>query len=235
MEHNTMKHTLSFLFVAALLVVSSCGPARYSSNFNPKLIGEYALIEPYSQVLYYNERNQPRYDAGLSEDAAFLLKNVIESERYPFTRTIRMDYQGSDAAVADWLDTFTDMNVSRAGRLRVPDHLIRTISKSGHRYGIVFYSFGHIQSEEGRRLEEMERATVRMVEKIADKIAEKKSQPTYIPRTEPYNNKIYYAVIDAETGGILDMACENSLFYSDPTSASDVRNILSRLLKPFVE
>ena len=81
----------------------------------------------------------------------------------------------------------------------------------------------------------MERATVRVIEKIADKIAEKKSNPTYIPRTEPYNNKIYYAVIDAETGGILDMACENSFFYSNPTNASDVRNILSSLLKTFVE
>ena len=230
-----MKHTLSFLFVAALLVVSSCGPARYSSTFNPKMIGEYALIEPYSHVLYSNERNQPRYDAGLSKNASALLRSVIESERYPFTHSIRMDYRGSDASVADWLDSFTDINVSRAGRLRVPDHLIRVISESGHRYGIVFYSFGHIQSEEGRRLEEMERATVRVIEKIADKIAEKKSNPTYIPRTEPYNNKIYYAVIDAETGGILDMACENSFFYSNPTNASDVRNILSSLLKTFVE
>ena len=230
-----MKNRLPVLLAAVLLAVSACGPARYASDFNPKLIDEYALIQPYSHVIYYNERNTPMYDAGLSEDAAELLKSVIESERYPFTSPIRMDYRGSDATVSRWLDSFADMNIYRAGRLRVPDRLVQAVKASGHRYGIVFYSYGHIQSPEGRRLEEMERATVRLIEKIADKIAEKKSNPSYIPRTEPYNNKIYYAVVDTQTGLVLDLACENSFFYSDPVNASDVRSILASLLKPFVE
>lgn len=232
-----MKHRLPILFAVLLAAVTACGPARYSSDFNLKSVDEYALIEPFSHVIYYNERNNPMYDAGLSQDAAAVLRDVIESERYPFTRTIRMDYQGHDAAIARWLDSFADMGVYRAGRLRVPEELVSKIRQSGHRYGIAFYSYGHIQSPEGRRLEEMERATVRMIEKIADKVADrkKKSNPTYIPRTEPYNNTIYYVIIDSQTGAIADLGLNNTFFYSNPVNASDVRDNLAGLLRDMIQ
>ncbi len=228
-----MKRKLPFLLAVVLTAVTACGPVRYSTDFNLKSVDEYAFVEPFAHIIYYNERNNPQYDADLSGDAADVLRDVIESERYPFTRAIAMDYDGSDAAVSRWLDSFANMNVSRAGRLRVPESLVKKIKKSGHRYGIVFYSFGHIQSAEGRRLEEMERAAVRMIEKIADKIADrkKKSNPTYIPRTEPYNNSIYYAIIDSQTGELVDLALNNTFFYSNPVDPSDVRENLASLLK----
>ena len=228
-----MKHRLTFLLAVILTTVTACGPTRYSTNFNLKSIDEYAFVQPYSHVIYYNERNNPMYDAGLSHDAAVVLCDVIESERYPFTRAIPMDYQGAEASVARWLDSFVDMSASRAGRLRVPDALVQKIKKSGHRYGIAFYSYGHIQSPEGRRLEEMERAAVRVIEAVADKIADrkKKSNPTYIPRTEPYNNTIYYAIVDSQTAEIVDFGINNTFFYSNPVNASDVRDNLDDLLK----
>ena len=231
-NHN-MKHKLLFLLAVALTAVTACGPTRYSTSFNMRSVDEYAFIEPYSHVIYYNERNRPMYDAGLSRDAAHTIRDVIESERYPFTHAIRMDYQGADASVARWLDSFVDMSASRAGRLRVPEALVQKVKRSGHRYGIVFYSYGHIQSEEGRRLEELERVTVRAIEKLADKIADnkKKSNPTYIPRTQPYNNTIYYAIIDSQTNSIVDLGINNTFFYSNPVSASDVRDNLDGLLK----
>ena len=231
-NHN-MKNRLLFLLAVIVTAVTACGPTRYSTNFNMRSVDEYAFVEPYSHVILYNERNRPMYDAGLSRDAAHVIRDVIESERYPFTRAIRMDYQGKDASVARWLDSFVDMSASRAGRLRVPDALVQKVRNSGHRYGIVFYSYGHIQSEEGRRLEELERAAVRVIETIADKIADKKkkSNPTYIPRTEPYNNTIYYAIIDSQTSSIVDLGINNSFFYSNPVNASDVRDNLDALLK----
>ena len=236
MQTKDMKHKLPLLLAVILAVVTACGPTRYSTSFNLKAIDEYAFVEPYSHVIYYNERNKPMYDAGLSHDAALVLREVIESERYPFTHAIRMDYQGADASVARWLDSFVDMSASRAGRLRVPDALVQKIRKSGHRYGIAFYSYGHIQSPEGRRLEELERAAVRAIEKIADKIADKKkkSNPTYIPRTEPYNNTIYYVIVDSQTGGIVDLGINNTFFYSNPVNASDVRDNLDGLLKDLI-
>ncbi len=232
-----MKNRVILLFASALLALTACGPVRYSTDFNLKGVDEYALFEPFSHVIYYNERNNPKYDAELSDEAARVLLEVIESERYPFTRAIQLDYDGRDAAVGRWLDSFADMGTSRAGRLRVPDALIQKIKQSKHRYGIIFYSYGHIQSAEGRRLEEMERATIRMIEKIADKIADnkKKSNPTYIPRTEPYNNTIYYAIIDSETGEIADLGLNNTFFYSNPVNASDVRENLASLLQDMIK
>ncbi len=232
-----MKNRFIFLFAAVLTIVSACGPVRYSSSFNLKGVDEYALFEPFSHVIYYNERNNPKYDPDLSDEAARVLLEVIESERYPFTHAIQMDYDDSDVAIARWLDSFADMGTYSAGRLRVPDALVQKIKQSKHRYGILFYSYGHIQSAEGRRLEEMERATVQMIEKIADAIADRKrkSNPTYIPRTEPYNNTIYYVIIDSQTGQIADLALNNSFFYSNPVNASDVRENLAGLLKEMIQ
>ena len=73
-------------------------------------------------------------------------------------------------------------------------------------------------------------------EKIADKVADrkKKSNPTYIPRTEPYNNTIYYVIIDSQTGAIADLGLNNTFFYSNPVNASDVRDNLAGLLRDMI-
>ena len=73
MQTKDMKHKLPLLLAVILAVVTACGPTRYSTSFNLKAIDEYAFVEPYSHVIYYNERNKPMYDAGLSHDAALVL------------------------------------------------------------------------------------------------------------------------------------------------------------------
>lgn len=84
------------LFVAvafAMVAVSSCGPVTYTSSdyFSLRSVREYAFIEPVADILYYDRRNKPVYDYDLSEDAAELITSIVSSQRYPFSRVIRMD------------------------------------------------------------------------------------------------------------------------------------------------
>ena len=65
-----IQFVLAALSIA--VAVSSCGPVKYSSseNLNLKSVGEYAFIEPVSDVLYYDRKNKPVYDIELSDEAA---------------------------------------------------------------------------------------------------------------------------------------------------------------------
>ena len=234
-----MKHRLPFLLAAILTAVTACGPTRYSTDFDPKTVVDYAFIEPYSHIIYYDERNNPRYDASLSKEAANLMRDLIDTEFPHFSRPIRMDYQGADASVARWLDSFTEMSASRASRLKVPKALVRKVRKTEYRYGIALYSYGHIQSEGARRLEQVERATVRAIERLSDEIADKnkKKRPyhPYIPSTQPYSNTIYYVIFDSKTSKIVDLGFDNNVFHSNPVDIYDVRNSLESLLKDVLQ
>lgn len=226
-----MKHFSIFTVLAAILAVTSCGPSRYTANVNLSAIDEFAFIEPHARVTYY-ETKKGYYNDQLSADAARVLNTVISLERYPFSDVIEMDYKGEDSNIRKWMESFPDVDPARAGRLRVPKDLCRVIEDSGHRYGVLVYSYGYIQSEEARRMERLEKAVDKVLEAAVEKMTGEKSTSSSSSSTSsPYGNVMYCAVVDAQEAEVVHFVQEVPFFASHPTDRADVSSLSQSLLK----
>ena len=225
-----MKHFTIITVLTAMLAVTSCGPSRYTANVNLSAIDEFAFIEPHARVTYY-ETKKGYYHDQLSADAARVLNTVISLERYPFSDVIEMDYQGEDSNIRKWLESFPDVDPARAGRLRVPKDLCRVIENSGHRYGVVVYSYGYIQSEEARRMERIEKAVDKVLDAALEKITGEKSNTTSSSSSSPYGNVMYCTVVDAQEAEVVHFVQEVPFFASHPTDRGDVSSLSQSLLK----
>ena len=136
---KSIKHLI--LGLAALLLLSACGPSRYTnSSVNLASVPEYAFIEPYSYIVLYGDDGKGYYNEQSSATATRTISNIINSERFPFSDMIPADYDGENEDIKNWMRTFPDVDPSKADRLRVPKSLRRMLDKSGLRYGIVIYS-----------------------------------------------------------------------------------------------
>lgn len=230
-----MKKLLTLALAVCALALVSCGPSRYtSSSVNLASIDEFAFVEPLAYITYTNDQNEPFYDPDLSRQAAGKIETIISSERYPFSDVIKVDYD-EEGTLRKWVSNLSDVDVSRAERLRVPNKLENLIKDSGHRYGIVIYSFGYIQSAKAREYERMKKSVRRLVDHAIEKITEKKvyssASDTYM--SSPYGNSMYCAIIDAEKGQIVHFVEEIPFLASHPIDGSDVNERLRSMLKEF--
>ena len=224
-----------FLALAAIaLAWMSCGPTRYTSaGVNLAAIDEYAFIEPLAYVTYYARMNQGSYDADLSRRAAATVEGVISSQRYPFSDVIEVNYDRENS-LRKWVENLANVDAERAESVRVPNKLEKLIADSGHRYGVVIYTLGFIQSAEAREYERMQKSIRRAMDKVVEKITEKKVYSTDTYMSSPYGNAFYCAVIDSETGRIVHYSHVDPFFSSSPTDGSEVSYQLRELLKDIV-
>ena len=238
---------------AALVALSSCGPIKYSSsdNVNLRSIREFAFIEPVADVLYYDRRNKPVYDADLSEEAADLITTIVSSQRYPFSRVIRMDYDRSDRDIRKWIQNIGSVSTSRLSRIRVPDDLLDAIERSGHRYGVVIFSSGYVRSREAILYEERQEAIGNALgaaldallnsKKDKDKADDKdknKNKSSYKPYSNPenktpYDCNMYCVVIDTDKEEIIHYIHPLPFLEKDPLDGRDMETMLNRLLSDF--
>ena len=140
---KSIRHLI--LGFSALLLLAACGPSRYtSSNVNLASIPEYAFIQPYSYIVLYGDDGKGFYNENSSATATRVITNIIESERFPFSDMIPADYEGENADIAKWLQTFPNVYPAKADRLRVPKSLKRMMDKSGLRYACATIEFFRI-------------------------------------------------------------------------------------------
>jgi len=237
--------------LSAVVAMSSCGPVKYSSsdNLNLRSVREFAFIEPVADVLYYDRRNKPVYDVELSDEAADLITTIVSSQRYPFSRVIRMDYDRKDRDIRKWIQNIGSVSTSRLSRVRVPDDLLKAIENSGHRYGVVIFSSGYVRSREAILYEERQEAIGNVIgatldailnsnKKDKDKDADKKKSSSYRPYSNPenktpYDCNMYCVVIDADTDEIVHYIHPIPFFEKDPLDGRDMEEMLNRLLSDF--
>jgi hypothetical protein len=233
---KSIRHLI--LGFSALLLLAACGPSRYtSSNVNLASIPEYAFIQPYSYIVLYGDDGKGFYNENSSATATRVITNIIESERFPFSDMIPADYEGENADIAKWLQTFPDVDPAKADRLRVPKSLKRMMDKSGLRYGIVIYSYGYVQTKAGYQREKIEKAASKVLDKAIENLTgirglTNPSQNYYV--SDPYGNVLYCAVIDGETDRVVHFVNETPTFGSHPEETSYVSELLHKLLKEFV-
>ncbi|MBQ6762379.1 MAG: hypothetical protein IJP49_06475 [Bacteroidales bacterium] len=233
---KSIRHLI--LGFSALLLLAACGPSRYtSSNVNLASIPEYAFIQPYSYIVLYGDDGKGFYNENSSATATRVITNIIESERFPFSDMIPADYEGENADIAKWLQTFPNVDPAKADRLRVPKSLKRMMDKSGLRYGIVIYSYGYVQTKAGYQREKIEKAASKVLDKAIENLTgirglTNPSQNYYV--SDPYGNVLYCAVIDGETDRVVHFVNETPTFGSHPEETSYVSELLHKLLKEFV-
>ena len=243
-----MKIRLVLAALSALVALSSCGPVKYSSSqhLDLKSVPEYAFIEPVADVLYYDRKNKPVYDAELSDEAADLIATIVSSQRYPFSRVIGMDYDRADRSIRKWIQSIGSVSTSRLDRVKVPGNLLDAIDRSGHRYGVVIFSSGYIRSREAIRYEETSEAIGNVLGAALDALVNsdkkdqdgKKKESSYKPysnpeKKTPYDCNLYCVVIDTNTDEIVHYIHPVPFFEKNPLDGRDMESMLSDLLADF--
>ena len=228
------------LFVCAtvLLAMSACGPSRHtSSDVNLSAIREYAFIQPYSYIVCYGDDGKGYLDKDDCRKATELITSIINSERFPFSDDIEVDYDDDDAPIRKWIENFPDVDPTKIDRLRVPKSLCKLIESKGLRYGIVIYSYGYTQTVKGYQREKVTKAAQQAIDSVVKSITgisglTNPSQSYYV--NSPYGNVLYCAVVDAEADRVVHFVEEVPTLASHPTTRADVSELLHKLLKEFI-
>ncbi|MBQ3723846.1 MAG: hypothetical protein II851_09095 [Bacteroidales bacterium] len=233
-----MKYTKIIVAVLALFALTACGASRHTaSDVNLSAIPEYAYIQPYSFIVCYGDDGKGRYDEGDSQKATSLIKNIINSERFPFSDMIPADYAGDNVDMQNWFRAFEDVDPGNYGRLRVPKSLRKLIDDSGLRYGIVIYSYGYTQTKVGYQREKIEKTAGKAIDKAIESLTgirgiTNPSQNYTV--SDPYGNIMFCAVIDGQTDRVVHFVKEVPTFSSHPTEQGYVSELLHKLLKEFI-
>ena len=233
-----MKNTKTIVAVLALFALTACGASRHTaSDVNLSAIPEYAYIQPYSFIVCYGDDGKGRYDEGDSQKATSLIKNIINSERFPFSDMIPADYAGDNVDMQNWFRAFEDVDPGNYGRLRVPKSLRKLIDNSGLRYGIVIYSYGYTQTKVGYQREKIEKTAGKAIDKAIESLTgirgiTNPSQNYTV--SDPYGNIMFCAVIDGQTDRVVHFVKEVPTFSSHPTEQGYVSELLHKLLKEFI-
>lgn len=237
-----MNLTKSLLKASALalavVALAACGASRHTaSDVNLSAVREYAFFQPYAYIVCYGDDGKGYYDEGDCRQATSIISNIINSERFPFSDEIAMDYQDENADVRKWIRTFPDFDPAKIDRLRVPKSLRRKIDESGLRYGIVIYSYGYTQTKVGYQREKMEKAAGKLIDKAVESLIGIKGLTTPSQNYsvgDPYGNILYCAVIDGDTDRVVHFVREVPTLASHPTETRDVSELLHKLLKEFI-
>lgn len=230
-----MKLNKFLPLVAGVLLASACGPSRYTAaDVNLAAIEKFAIFEPYAYIIGYDANNKAFYDGVDSKTEASMITGIIESERYPFSDIIPVDYFDSKTDDLRWVSNMSQVDPSKIDRLRPPKSIRNKLQESGYRYGVIISTRGYIRSREVLQREALVRAASRVIDKVLEEATGKKSRTVYYyPQSSPYGNEMYLAVIDGETDRVVHFVKENFASFSHPTNRADVNNMLHRLLKDF--
>ena len=229
-----MKPYRLLLLVPVALLAIACGPSRYTApDVNLASIREFAFFEPYAVVTGYDANNQAYYDAADSRTEARMISGIIESERFPFTDMIPVEYEDKYTDDLRWISNFSQVDSTQIARLRVPKTFRRLMDASGCRYGVVIYAQGFIRSQEALQREAIVRGVARILDKVVEESTGKRTH-SYVPYSSPYGNNMYLAVIDGETDRVVYFVKESPFGYSNPISQSDVYELVHKLLKDFI-
>ena len=214
---------LAILFAAVM--PSSCGATYSASGTNVSKIDELALIQPKSLMYYFDSRNSGHLDSSLVVASEQLITDIITSSRYPFTDPVPADYNGKDASIGKWINSFSDLQSSDIKRLKVPKALTELIKSTGHRYGIVVHAYGFIESDDAYDQE-------KLVELVGNVVRTLFDEPKRYTAGDQVGNALYTAVIDTQTDRVIYF---NSVLSNadHPLSRRDVGNQMKSLLKKF--
>ena len=232
-----MKSIKTSLALCVLLTLTACGSARYASGVKVSSIPEFAFIQPCAYMVFYEDNGSGYYNQSSSDAACDVITNVSNSERFPFTDVIPVDYQGDNDDIFQWAKNLTGIKASQVKRLRVPKTLISAIKESGQRYGLLIYSYGYTMSQAAYDKERLEKAASKVIDKAAAELTgiEGLTNPSrvYTP-ADPYGNIMACVVVDAQEQDVIYYSKETPLFASHPKDFEDVSKMLHALLKDFI-
>ncbi|MBQ4184465.1 MAG: hypothetical protein II652_05930 [Bacteroidales bacterium] len=231
-----MNFRKAFLASVLLLALCSCGTTRHSSGIKISDIPEFAFVQPYAYMVLYEDNAAGYYNQASSEKASNVIVSVINSERFPFSDMIPADYSGDNSDIAQWAGNLTSIKSSQVDRLRVPKSLVSLVNESGHRYGLLVYSYGYTMTEKAYQKERLQKTTSKLIDTAAEKLTgiSNLTNPSgsYFP-SDPYGNLMACVVIDAQEQRVVYYSKHTPTFASHPKDYEDVSKMLHKLLKDF--
>lgn len=225
--------------LAALLLLVSCGSARYSSSgFKPIDVREFAFIQPCA-CIDKNWIDGTFYDQPETDKAAQTVADVVNAERFPFSEMIRADYyeDGVNADILQWAKTLPGIKAKNSGRLRIPKSLMTMLDGTQDRYAVFIYSYGYVTTVDAYQKEKREKAISHAVDIVAENLTGVKGltnpSQNYTPKN-PYGNEMVCVVIDKQEECVVSYRKQTAFFPSHPTDYEDVSKMLHKLLKDYI-
>lgn len=232
-----MKAIHLFFGTLVLLAMTACGVSRHTAaDVNLSSVREFAFIQPHAYIVCYGDDGKGYLDPADGRKAVDIITTIINAERFPFSDMIPVDYD-EDSSLRKWVENFTDVDPAKIDRLRVPRSLCKRIEESGHRYGIVLFSYGYVQTVKGYQREKVTKAAQKAIDGVIQSITgisglTNPSQNYYV--SSPYGNVLYCAVVDAEADRVVHFVEEVPTLASHPKERADVSELLHKLLKEFI-
>lgn len=222
------------LFALGAFLTASAGP-----GFKVKTIPEFAFFQPCACIdMFFTDGGY--YSQPQTDKAAGMVADIIESERFPFSDMIPVDYYNdeSNADALKWAKILAETKPKDVGRLKVPKSLLALLGESEDRYGVFIYTYGYVTSKDAYEKEKRDKAISRAVDAVAEGITGIKGltnpSQNYSPDI-PYNNEMLCVVIDKEERSVVYSKKQPApLFNSHPTDYEDVSKMLHKLLKDFI-
>ena len=156
---DKMMNTRHFILIAAVVSLTSCSTALFSSGFSTEVAATegLAMLDPVSAIFYLDEKNKESFSDSLSQASEALMEQLSEAEewhqkaleiRLDFHARIPLNEDQREEAVA-FLRYAEDGPRNRIQELPIPGVLDSLIEANGERYALFLFTEGMMRDRRG--------------------------------------------------------------------------------------
>ena len=147
---DKMMNTRHFILIAAVVSLTSCSTALFSSGFSTEVAATegLAMLDPVSAIFYLDEKNKESFSDSLSQASEALMEQLAYGLPLDFHARIPLNEDQREEAVA-FLRYAEDGPRSRIQELPIPGVLDSLMEANGERYALFLFTEGMMRDRRG--------------------------------------------------------------------------------------
>lgn len=147
---DKMMNTRHFILIAAVVSLTSCSTALFSSGFSTEVAATegLAMLDPVSAIFYLDEKNKESFSDSLSQASEALMEQLAYGLPLDFHARIPLNEDQREEAVA-FLRYAEDGPRNRIQELPIPGVLDSLIEANGERYALFLFTEGMMRDRRG--------------------------------------------------------------------------------------